>query len=128
MTCSIGQTHRLPLDGKRILIADDDAVTTEALTSELVALWATVLKASTAEDALKQAHSAIAVCVIDPQIPGRNVAPIEQALLEERIPFVVHTHQAGEASRWSSMPLILKPDRCGEVARTVLRLASMSPP
>ena len=127
MTCSIGQTHRLPLEGKRILIADDDAVASEALTQELHALGATVLQASTAEDALNQARSAITVCVIDPQLRGRNAARLAEALLEDCIPFVVHTYQAAEASRWSPMPLVLKPDHCGEVARTVLRLASSSP-
>jgi hypothetical protein len=127
MTCSLGQTHEVPLRGKRSLIADDDGVSADRLASELSALGATVLKSSTTDQASNLAQATnVSLAVIDPECRGRDAVGIAHVLLERGIPFVIHTYRSAEAGRWASMPLVLKPDHCGEVARTVLRLAQTS--
>jgi response regulator RpfG family c-di-GMP phosphodiesterase len=124
MTCSLGQTHIFPLKGKRILIVDDDDVSADRLASELHAPGAAVLKSSSTDQAVDLAQTAnVSLAVIDPECRGQDAVGIAHVLLECGIPFVIHTYRSAEAGRWASMPLVLKPDHCGEVARTILPLA-----
>jgi CheY-like chemotaxis protein len=124
MTCSLGQTHEVPLRGKRILIVDDDGVAADRLASELSALGATVLKSSTTDDGLNLAKATnVSLALIDTACRGRDAVGIAHVLLERGILFVIHTYRSAEAGRWASMPLVLKPDQCGELARSILRLA-----
>jgi hypothetical protein len=101
----------------------DDGVSADWLGSELSALGATI-KSSTTGQAFNLAQATnVFLAVIDPECRGRDAIRIAHVLLECGIPFVIHTYRSAEAGRWASMPLVLKPDHCGEVARTILRLA-----
>ena len=128
MSHSLGQT---PLCGQRILIADDDQVVADALASKLVALGASVVTSTTAEDALRQAQRTdLSLCVMDLAIRSRETVSLGHLLCQRRIPFVVHTglYHRPDVMRWPFMPLVYKPDECGEVARIVVRLSSQQSP
>ena len=131
MRCSLGQTLApYPLGGQCILIADDDQVVADALVRKLFALGATVITSTTAEDALRQAQRTdLSLCVMDLQIRSRETVNLGHLLCQRRIPFVVHTglYHCLDVMRWPSMPLVYKPDECGEVARTVVRLSENPP-
>ena len=125
MTCS-----KFPLRGKHILIADDDEFAAEILARTLVALGATAVMATTTEDALRQTQQTNpALSVLELQLRGRETESLRQALYERRIPFVVYTalHHRAHIGRWAAMPLVYKPDECGEVGRTVVRLSENPP-
>jgi len=125
MTCSVGQTHRqLPLSGKAILIANDDGAGTIA--SKFRALGASVASATTLEDALlpRRRHPP-SLAIIDLELGGRETGPLRQACYERHVAFVVYTalHHRPFTGRWTAMPVLYKPDECGELERTVLRLS-----
>ena len=125
MTCS-----KFPLRGKHILIADDDEFAAEILARTLVALGATAVMATTTEDALRQTQQTKPVLsVLELQLRGRETESLRQALYERRIPFVAYTalHHRAHIGRWAAMPLVYKPDECGEVGRTVVRLSENPP-
>ena len=120
-----------PLRGQQILIADDDDIAAEILARTLVALGATAVMATTTEDALRQTQQTNpALSVLDLQLRGRETESLRQALYERRIPFVVYTtlHHRAHIGRWAAMPLVFKPDECGEVGRAVVRLSSQPSP
>ena len=131
MTRSLGQTLApYPLCGQRIWIADDDRAAADLLATRLVDLGANVNTSTTAEDALRQAQRTnLSLCVMDLEIRSRETVSLGQLLCQRRIPFVVHTglYHRPDVMRWPSMPLVYKPDECGEVARTVVRLSEKQP-
>jgi DNA-binding response OmpR family regulator len=119
--------RKLPLDGQRILIADDDGLLSDVLARRLVTSGATVVTATTTDDALRQTdRHQPSLSIIDLELRGRGTGALRQALYERHIPFVVYTalHHRARIGRWAAMPLIYKPDECGEVERAVVRLAS----
>ena len=132
MSRSLGHTLApYPLCGQRILIADDDQVVAVALAARLVALGATVVTSTTAEDALRQAQRTdLSLCIMDLEIRSRETVSLGHLLCQRRVPFVVHTglYHRPDVMRWASMPLVYKPDECGEVARTVVTLSENPPP
>jgi ActR/RegA family two-component response regulator len=90
-----------------------------------------VVTATTTEDALRQAHRHTpSFSILDLQLRGRDTGPLRQALYERRIPFLVYTacHHRSHTGRWAAMPLVYKPDECGEVGRAVVRLSSQPSP
>ena len=124
MTCSTGQTHsRFSLSAKAILVADDDP---EPIASKLFALGASVATATTIEDALHHVRRHTpSLAIIDLELGGRETGPLRQACYERHVPFVVYTalHHRPFTGRWTAMPVVYKPDECGELERTVLRLS-----
>ncbi len=101
------------------------------LAQRLVALGAVVVTATTTEDALRQTQRHTpAFSVLDLELRGRETGPLRQTLYEGRIPFVVYTacHHWPHTGRWTAMPLVYKPDECGEVGRAVVRLSSQPSP
>jgi ActR/RegA family two-component response regulator len=126
MVCS-----RFPLHDKHILIADDDHIVANDLAQRLAGLGAIVVTATTTEDALRQAHRHMpSFSVLDLELRGRETEPLRQTLYERRIPFLVYTacHHRPQTGRWAAMPLVYKPDECGEVGRAVVRLSSQPSP
>jgi signal transduction histidine kinase/DNA-binding response OmpR family regulator len=72
LTYSAASTSR-PLDGTRILIADDNARSGEILTAMVERLGATVVTASGGEDAIWQLnHSPFDLLLVDAQMPGTD--------------------------------------------------------
>ena len=119
-----------PLCGKRILIAEDDDLLADGLARRLAGLGASVVTATTTEDALRQAQShALSLSVLDLQLRGRETGLLGQTLYERRIPFVVYTdlHHRPHNGRWAEMQFVYKPDECGEVPRTVVKLSATPP-
>lgn len=118
-----------PLCGQTILIADDDQVVADVLATRLVDLGANVVTSTTAEDALGQAQRTdLSLCVMDLEIRCRETVRLGHLSCRRRVPFV-HTglYHRPDIMRWASMPLVFKPDECGEVARTVVRLSEKQP-
>jgi DNA-binding response OmpR family regulator len=121
----------LPLGGKTILVADDDALSAEQVTNRLKASGACVVTATTTLQALKHAHNRRpSLSIIDLELRGAETGGLRHCHYEWKIPFVVYTalHHRPRIGRWAAMPLVYKPDECGEVERAVLRLSEKPPP
>jgi CheY-like chemotaxis protein len=104
--------ERRCLNGRVVLVVEDEPLVALDIIELLNEFGATVLTARTVQDALALIASAeVSSAVIDINLAGEDCSPICQHLSERGIPFVFHTgySDAPILSKWSSAPVIGKP-------------------
>jgi len=128
-----GTSDRGPLQGLRILVADDEALI--ALEMEFVLSEAGAFVVGpfmTVADALVSASSAeLAAAVLDIRLGSETTAAVALRLSERRIPFLFYSGQSlPEDMRLhaATAPLLSKPAREGEVVAELARIAHAEGP
>ena len=114
-----------PLQGRRILVVQDDFVTAEDLKAELESLGAEVLgPVANLPGALDRlaAGPAPDAAVLDINLGGDLVYPLADLLKARQIPFVFATGYEEEAipAPYAGLPLFVKPVNMAEVMRALV--------
>jgi len=113
-----------PLDGKRILVVEDEALVAMLLEDMLGEIGCQVAACvSRIEDGVTRAGSAeVDVAILDVNVAGRPVFPVAEVLRQRGIPFVFATGYgpAGLPDEWKGMPTVQKPFSQGEVERCLI--------
>ena len=118
------------LEGRRILVVEDQALIALDLQTTLEDRGATVLGPFARLGAALRAasdRSVIDAAILDVELGVEDTLPLADRLAERGVPFVFHTGHAGTdrlRMRYEGVPIILKPALPGEVVR---RLASALP-
>lgn len=97
MTLVFSRNSHMPLNNRRILVVEDEAMVALLVEDELIDLGAKVLgPAASVEDALALLTAAASdggldAAVLDMNLGGESVAPVADALLRIGVPFVLMT-------------------------------------
>jgi CheY-like chemotaxis protein len=119
----IGLAGRVPvkrrcLNGRIILVAEDEPLVALDIVELLSDFGATVLTARNVQDALALiAGAKVCSAVLDINLAGDDCEPVCQHLSERAIPFLFHTgySDAPVLKKWAAAPVISKPARIVEV-------------
>ena len=104
--------ERRCLDGRVVLVVEDEALVGLDVRDLLGDYGATVLLARNVKDALPLAdRPELAAAVLDINLAGEDCSPICHRLSERGIPFMFHTGYSSAAvlEQWSSAPVVNKP-------------------
>lgn len=116
----------IELEGKRILIVEDEALVAAMVADMLEELGAVVVgPAGTLDKGLELAREAeIDAAVLDVNLRGERVDPVAEVLAKRGIGFVFATgYGAAPAGRWADTRTIDKPyavDKLAELLRSVM--------
>ena len=116
-----------PLAGSRILVVEDDAVQALDLAASLAEAGAAVIGpvASLAEASDLARKSACDAAILDLRLRDRNATALARQLLQQAIPFIVHTGYPDSAffrSDWPGYELVAKPTDLQQLIRKVAAL------
>jgi DNA-binding response OmpR family regulator len=115
------------LEGKTILIVEDEPLVALDLHAALRAAGASLIAATNAAEALRLIRrNEISAAVVDVNLGGDNCFAVCQALFHRSIPFLFHTghREADVLKAWPEAPLIVKPAGHDELVACLAALAS----
>lgn len=124
---------QIPLSGARILIVEDQALVALDLEATLKQHGAVILGPFLGlEEALKAlaAGAPIDGAILDVDLGDRNVFDLADRLAKRRVPFVFHTgHPDIDRlhSRYTDVPVLLKPARAEDIAYQLGGLLAAEP-
>lgn len=118
-----------PLDGKRVLVVEDEALIAAMVEDMLVELGATVVgPASSIDQALELVHSDdIDAAVLDVNIRSERVDPIAEILRLRSVPIVFATGYGSSTRGMNYSPAIEKPytlEKLADALKTALLTAA----
>ncbi|HEY0838053.1 MAG TPA: HWE histidine kinase domain-containing protein [Azospirillum sp.] len=122
--------HRL--DGRRVLVVEDNAVVAMALVEALTRAGCTVVgPAATVDGALRMIREQVidGAC-LDVDLHGQVVFPVAEALAARNVPFVFCTGFGDlglPSGRWAEVPLLRKPVSPQEMAAALSRVLGVPP-
>ncbi|HYH21095.1 MAG TPA: HWE histidine kinase domain-containing protein [Azospirillum sp.] len=122
--------HRL--DGRRVLVVEDNAVVAMALVEALIRAGCTVVgPVATVEGALRTIREeAIDGACLDVDLQGQVVFPVAEVLAARNVPFVFCTGFGDlglPSGRWAEVPLLRKPVSPQELAAALYRALGALP-
>jgi CheY-like chemotaxis protein len=100
------------LDGKSVLIVEDEFLIAEMLADMLGGIGCTAAeRASNVAAALKALEKPVDVAFLDLDLDGQSSAPIAEALDAKEVPFIISTGYGPDDvdDRWKGRPLVQKP-------------------
>jgi CheY-like chemotaxis protein len=125
---SVGLETTMGLNGRRILVVEDEALIAMLVEDALLDAGADVLgPAATVEEALALFESgAPEAAVLDINLAGQVSTPVADLLAERGVPFVVATGYgaAGLPDRHQGAPVLAKPYDPQELVETLERIIS----
>jgi CheY-like chemotaxis protein len=84
-----------PLQGMRILVADDEFLIAAVLEDTLSEAGAEIVSAATVGEALKSAETAsLSAAVLDVRLGRQTTEPVADALTSRKVPFLFYSGQA----------------------------------
>ena len=113
------------LEGRLILVVEDEALIALDVTKAVTTAGATVVSAGFLESGLcSTEHPALAAAIVDLRLADGSGAKICERLRKRRVPFIVHTAYPGMFARseWPDVPILTKPARPEEIVSALKRL------
>jgi CheY-like chemotaxis protein len=101
-----------PLLGRSVLIVEDEPLIALELHDALQSAGASILAATTIEEALELiAYAQICAAIVDVNLGGQDCSSVCDALAKRSIPFIFYTGyaEAPSLSQWPSAPAVGKP-------------------
>jgi len=118
------------LNGLSVLIVENEPLIALDLSDAVVDLQGIVIgPVPTVAEALAiLAGQPVGAAILDARLDDRDVTPLAIRLVEQAVPFVIHTGTglpAELAASHPDLPVILKPKRPGEVVATLMEQLRM---
>jgi CheY-like chemotaxis protein len=113
------------LDGRSVLVAEDEPLIGLDIADELRSKGATVVSAHNVKDALALAATAdLSAAVLDINIAGEDCSLICQQLADRGIPFLFYTGYAAMPvlDKWPDAPILRKPAALAEIIKALASL------
>jgi CheY-like chemotaxis protein len=114
-----------PLFGRSVLIVEDEPLIALDLHDALHKAGASILAATTVNEALELiAYAQICAAIVDVSLGGDDCSSVCAALAKRSIPFMFYTgYSSGEAlSAWSHAPAVSKPAPSSTMVDTIVQL------
>ena len=114
-----------PLYGRSVLVVEDEPLIALDVHRTLRAAGASVLAATSLNDALELiSYAEISAAILDVRLHGDDCTYACRALAKRNIPFVFHTgySAADLVKQWGRVPLITKPARPEGIVSAVTKL------
>jgi CheY-like chemotaxis protein len=117
------------LDGKRVLLVEDEGLIAVMVADMLEDLGAEVVgpAASIAEGVALAETSGLWAAILDINIRGASVDPVAERLAARGIPFLFATGYGTQPPAWPHVPVIDKPYSIERLAALLLALAAPRP-
>jgi CheY-like chemotaxis protein len=121
--CVMGSVN--PLLGRSVLIVEDEPLIALELHDALHEAGASILAATTIEDALELiAYAQICAAIVDVNLGGQDCSSVCHALTKRSIPFIFYTgySEAPSLSQWPSAPAVGKPAEGSTMVDKIVQL------
>jgi DNA-binding response OmpR family regulator len=118
-------SHARSLEGRLILVVEDEPLIALDVTRAVTTAGAIVVSAGYLESGLcSTEHPALAAAVVDLRLADGSGAKICERLRKRRVPFIVHTAYPCmfASAEWPDVPLVTKPARPEEIVLALQRL------
>jgi CheY-like chemotaxis protein len=117
------------LDGKRVLLVEDEGLIAAMVADMLEDLGAEVVgpAASVAEGVALAETGGLWAAVLDINIRGASVDPVAERLTARGIPFLFATGYGTQPAAWPHVPVIDKPYSIEKLAAVLLALGAPRP-